>query len=275
MMASSNEAQFLQGPDGQTTVSNGGNGSGSNNDAATNSTVNNTTNQANTADIHNTMNLTANTGGNTANYNTGGNNTIVTGDANVMANFINVVNSNIAKGRRLFVTIVNIFPTALWNGDFVPAGQQKRDKTQDITDARGGVSETISVTPTPTIVSTVTEETKTVTVTPTPTVVRTVTEETVSEASSTTGHTKAFKKKKVAVATQGGAAASYNGNQIAVAGASTEVGGNGSLIKQLIGAESKKVINFNLAYIILLAPVLITVIIARKLILRRLLLKKN
>ena len=87
-------------------------------------TTNNTTNQINNANIVNNVNLAAITGNNTASYNTGGNNSITTGDAKIVANLINFVNNNI-KGGKLVVTMVNVFGS--WFGDFVAPGQKKNN----------------------------------------------------------------------------------------------------------------------------------------------------
>ena len=106
---------------------NANNGSGSeNNTNATINTTNNTT-QNNTATINNTLNLSANTGRNDANFNTGGNSTINTGNANIIANLVNFVNNNVKGGGNLVVTVVNVFGS--WVGDFVTPGQKKENKT--------------------------------------------------------------------------------------------------------------------------------------------------
>src|SRR6185437_11749879 len=118
---------ITQNPDGTFSAGNGGNvqnsgnGSGSTNNANSSSTTNNNTTQNNAADIHNTMDLSANTGGNTANYNTGGNTTVKTGNANIIANMVNFVNNNIVGNGHLYVTLVNVFGT--WVGNFVGPGQ--------------------------------------------------------------------------------------------------------------------------------------------------------
>ena len=83
----------------------------------------NTTTQTNTADLNNNLQLSANTGGNSASYNTGGSNGILTGDAQIIANLVNFVNNNITGGGRLVVSVVNVFGS--WLGDFVTSGQKK------------------------------------------------------------------------------------------------------------------------------------------------------
>ena len=64
----------------------------------------------------NNVDLYANTGGNSASRNTGGDNSITTGDATIVANIINFVNTNISGNGRLFVNVVNVFGS--WFGDF-------------------------------------------------------------------------------------------------------------------------------------------------------------
>jgi len=87
-------------------ASNTGNGSGSANTSLASNNTNNTTFQSNDADINNTLILDAQTGNNDASFNTGGNSTIQTGDANVQANVLNVANSNI-DGGNMWLVIIN------------------------------------------------------------------------------------------------------------------------------------------------------------------------
>jgi hypothetical protein len=132
--AGSPGTEFSVGPNGEITASNavGGdssatsnvaNGAGSTNTASASTTNTNTAVQTNTAAVNNTLRLNANTGGNNANFNTGGNSTITTGDANIIANLVNFVNNNIVGGGKLFVTIVNVFGS--WKGDFIGPGHSK------------------------------------------------------------------------------------------------------------------------------------------------------
>ena len=108
---------------GNISVTNSDNGANSVNNATVNETSQNTLTQTNTAKIDNNLNLSANTGGNSASKNTGGDSSITTGDASIVANIVNFVNTNITSTGRLFVTVVNVFGS--WLGDFVAPGQTK------------------------------------------------------------------------------------------------------------------------------------------------------
>lgn len=121
--AGSEGTQFTVNPNGDITVTNQGNGADSQNTAEVNQTTNTSTVQNNIASIINNLNLFANTGNNSASKNTGGDSTIKTGDANVVANLVNFVNNNIVGDGRLTITIVNVFGS--WIGDFVTPSQQK------------------------------------------------------------------------------------------------------------------------------------------------------
>ncbi|MGI5827631.1 MAG: hypothetical protein ACOX6V_01260 [Patescibacteria group bacterium] len=105
------------------TVTTTENGANSKNVTTITQTENSETFQTNNAAINNSLNLTANTGGNTASYNTGGDSTIITGDAKIVANIVNFVNNNIATGGKLIVTVINVFDK--WFGDFLPPGVTK------------------------------------------------------------------------------------------------------------------------------------------------------
>ncbi len=124
--AGSDGTRFEIGQDGQISASNNANGAGSVNNTNIENNSTNTTAQNNSADINNTLNLSANTGGNRADFNTGGNNYINTGNANIIANIINFANNNITGNNPLFVTVVNVFDK--WIGDFVAPGQKKMEK---------------------------------------------------------------------------------------------------------------------------------------------------
>lgn len=124
-MAASSGTEISSNPNGEITVSNNGNGSQSHNTGSINQSTSNATTQNNDANIVNNIDLGANTGNNSASRNTGGDNSITTGDANIILNIINFVNNNVAGNGRLFVTLVNVFGS--WDGDFVTPGQENPD----------------------------------------------------------------------------------------------------------------------------------------------------
>lgn len=97
--------------------------------AGDNQTQSQRTEQNNEAKVVNNISLSANTGRNRANDNTGGDSLIKTGDAKVILNLINFVNNNISSGGRLIVTVVNVFGS--WIGDFLPPGVTKPPSNND------------------------------------------------------------------------------------------------------------------------------------------------
>ncbi|MBI4136607.1 hypothetical protein HY469_00940 [Candidatus Roizmanbacteria bacterium] len=115
-MAGSPGTEFTVDQNGDIYVSNTANGSGSTNSGNVNVTNTDTTVQDNQAQIVNNLDLTANTGNNSTSNNTGGDNSIATGDANIVANIVNFVNNNIVGDGTLFVTVVNVFGS--WTGNF-------------------------------------------------------------------------------------------------------------------------------------------------------------
>lgn len=140
-MAASSGTEFTVGENGEVTASNSNNAQNSDNNASVTNVNNNTTVQTNNATVTNNFQLNANTGKNSASGNNGGNNTIETGDVNVVANIVNFVNNNIVGNGKLFVTVVNVFGS--WMGDFVAPGQKPEPKqavAQTSQEARGGVS---------------------------------------------------------------------------------------------------------------------------------------
>lgn len=74
-----------------------GNGAGSNNNVGVDTSTTTVVTQTNTANIQNNVNVTTNSGGNTANKNTGGSVTVATGDASASVNVTNNANSNAAS----------------------------------------------------------------------------------------------------------------------------------------------------------------------------------
>ena len=126
---------------GAITITNEGNGGGSTNTGNITNEQTNQTVQTNNAAIVNNIYLTANTGDNSASRNTGGNNTIKTGDANIQFNLINFLNNNIANAN-VFLTVVNVFGS--WVGDFVAPGATKTVVEENNTpeeSAIGGVAD--------------------------------------------------------------------------------------------------------------------------------------
>ncbi len=110
---------FFVDQNGQLVAMNQNNGTDSVNSSEINNTNTNYTNINNNGTITNNINIDANTGGNDASKNTGGNSSITTGDANIVVNVINFINSNFS-GRKVVMTLVNVFGS--WIGNFVPAG---------------------------------------------------------------------------------------------------------------------------------------------------------
>lgn len=121
--AGSEGSEFTVNEAGEVTAVNTGNGEGSQNNSNVTQNQTNNTVQTNNVNLTNNLNLAANTGGNSASRNTGGNSSVVTGDAQIMANLVNFVNNNITGGGKLVVTVVNVFGS--WLGDFVGPGQHQ------------------------------------------------------------------------------------------------------------------------------------------------------
>lgn len=81
----------------ETTLVISGNGAGSDNTVKSNQQSNTTVSQSNTANVSNNVTSNANTGKNDANFNTGGQVAIDTGNAEVHAHVTNNLNSNVAE----------------------------------------------------------------------------------------------------------------------------------------------------------------------------------
>lgn len=111
-----------------TTAANTGNGSGSSNTATSSAITNNNTAQFNNADIENNLSYDANTGGNITGENTNGNNTIVTGDTNVLAQTVNIANMNLVGGN-YWLTLVN--EAGKWIGKIVGSPDGANIATSD------------------------------------------------------------------------------------------------------------------------------------------------
>jgi hypothetical protein len=91
---------------GSTTTTTANNGANSNNSTQVSETNTELTFQTNEADISNTLNLTGETGNNDVSANTGGDNRILTGDAQVVANAVTVANTNL-DGGNMWLVIIN------------------------------------------------------------------------------------------------------------------------------------------------------------------------
>lgn len=124
----SGNMQFSVDEQGSVTATNSENGENSNNSSNISNSSEKTATQTNEGKIVNNLNFYANTGGNQANYNTGGDSVIKTGDAKIIANIINFVNNNITGNGNLVVTVVNVFGS--WIGDLLPPGTKKENNNQ-------------------------------------------------------------------------------------------------------------------------------------------------
>ena len=109
---------FTINPDGTISAENQNTGSDSNNTASSSTDNDTDITVNNTGNLVNNVYIDANTGGNSASRNTGSG-TVRTGDANITANILNMINNTFLGGRFL-LTIVNIFGS--FTGDIGPAG---------------------------------------------------------------------------------------------------------------------------------------------------------
>ena len=125
---------FTIGDGGEVIAANSGNGAGSTNDIGISQNNTNNLDINNTANVTNNVNIKANTGGNSASYNTGGDSSIETGDVNVAASIMNFINTNII-GRTIMLGIVNVFGS--WTGNAVPPGEEK-DNVSSSSGGTGG-----------------------------------------------------------------------------------------------------------------------------------------
>jgi hypothetical protein len=116
------------------TLANNGNGSGSENDSIASLSQTDQYQQFNDAEIINNIDLEATTGKNEAKDNTGGNNSITTGDSNIDANVTNIANNNVI-GDNWWVVFINdsgnwigkiINPLGVVVGDYI-AGSNGTD----------------------------------------------------------------------------------------------------------------------------------------------------
>ncbi len=109
-----NTSATPQGEGSGVTVVNSENGSGSTNTGSVNIVDENTTSQTNSADITSSIVQSSDTGNNSASRNTGGDNSITTGDANTTGTLITSVNTNVAG---IMVSEFNIADSHV--GDYV------------------------------------------------------------------------------------------------------------------------------------------------------------
>jgi len=93
-------------------------GAGSTNNATVTNNSDTDITMNNNATLTNNIYINANTGNNSATMNTG-NGTISTGDVNVAANIVNILNNNFLASK-FVLTIVNVFGS--WTGDILPFG---------------------------------------------------------------------------------------------------------------------------------------------------------
>ncbi len=259
--AGSDGTKFELSPEGQITAShdsgntnvasNNANGAGSENNTSVSTTNNNTTSQNNDANINNSLNLSANTGGNSTDYNTGGNNIVNTGDANIIANMVNFVNNNIVGNGKLVVTVVNVFGS--WLGDFVAPGQQKREKPNQLAQNTNTATNNAESTP----------NNNTTKVIPTPSVTQTNNGQVAGISQSVQKSiTSDFKPNSVNGTKQITYVDGYKDAKTKVAGSNTN--------KLLADASFKynssdktKAITINLAWLLVLAPIIILIIAGR------------
>lgn len=257
-MAASQGTEFRVGNDGQIYATNSGNGTGSLNTADVNTVNNKVIDQDNKAVVNNKLDLSANTGNNTENGNTGGDNSIKTGDAKIVANMVNFINNNIAGDGKLIVTVVNVF--GKWLGDFVTPGQKKENKVADTaSEPVNTVSEAV-VNPTP-----VSENNKGAAF------------KDDSSSSNNTGYVAgavAAVQSAIATITQpqsdNGVALRGRGMITKIAGMSTSKEDKLLASNDLFNPVSKeKTIHINLAWLILLIPILAIYFVIRKLVWNR------
>lgn len=145
--SASNGLTITPDANGNVTATNSAQGAGSTNTTTTNSTQSQATTQNNTGHVSNNLNLTANTGENSASDNTGGNSSITTGNATIIANIVNFVNNNIINKGKLIVTVVNVFGS--WIGNFITPGQQKQTIPPTTSGSQASASPTLAPTTTP------------------------------------------------------------------------------------------------------------------------------
>ena len=240
-VASSSLLEFEIEDNGDISLANKDNGSDSNNSITLNSDSSSEIVQENTAIIVNNLDLSANTGGNTADKNMNGDTSIETGDADIVANIVNFVNNNITGGGRLFVNVVNVFGS--WVGDFVSPGESKSESVASADDspAVGGAQNSPN-------------------------------ESSQNGGSNTTqkGSSVVFAASDTIVAAVASAVRT-SGNRVNTKAISTTDSNNDGEVITMVASESiisdadpTKTLNVNLAWITMLIPVYLLVAIAKK-----------
>jgi len=245
--AASSGMSITSGESGEIIVNNIGNGENSNSSIAVNQLNVESLEQSNNANIVNNVNLMANTGGNSASRNTGGSNSITTGDANVILNIINFVNNNVSGNGRLFVTLVNVFGS--WIGDFVTPGSAKEPEENNgvnqNNNAIGGNTAPLNATP---LISS-------------------------SNSSSSVDAQPQSQSSNVLLPKSAKSGRySYSPRQSTVKGLGDETKGDElAMAKEVAGgkSESANSLNINLAWLLLLVPLYLIIRVARKRILAR------
>lgn len=259
--AGSSGTQFTVDSEGKITAENSGNGSSSANNSMVNQTNKSSVTQNNNAKVQNNLNLSANTGKNTANDNTGGKTSVTTGDAHIIANLVNFVNNNIIGSGRLVVTVVNVFGS--WIGDFITPGYVKTGKTDS-----GGVGGAPQISSSPPVVQ------------PSPSTIAAAdgqSKDIVRDVSKIYNSSATSNGSDNSVYPQSTFMGQQNGSTTAVADGSAGLSdggknGNKALIAGInntadpyhYDAAGKKTVNINLAWLIVLLPLMSAMLILSK-----------
>lgn len=142
-------------PATQTTVENSATGPLSDNTSSYSQTDNTTVANNNDAQIANNINVTADSGNNTATFNTGAG-VIKTGDAKASLNVVNMSNTNVTA-KKFIAVLVNVL--GAWLGDVVTPGQQQtisntQTESTETEDTKESADELVvipTITPLPTL----------------------------------------------------------------------------------------------------------------------------
>ncbi len=254
-IAGSGQMEFVLDENGDVIATTSTNGDGSTNTTNYNSNTTNTTNQTNTADITNNVQLTANTGDNSANRNTGGSSNVKTGDANILANIANVVNTNIAAGRTLYITFVNILGGS-WTGNFYGPGQ-KKDQLAQNNNNQGNPSPSVAPSSSPLVESEEVEEDQNQTTVTNTTKKKTTKKKTASPSPAVMGASTG------SGGSSGGTSSILNG-AAAVAGMKIGPSENDLGSNAVVGSQNvKNKIKINLAWLVIILPILGLIALSR------------